>query len=164
MSAPARVRVGQGLDVHAFSGDPARPLVLGGVRVPGPGLAGHSDGDVVLHAVVDALLGAVGAGDIGALFGQDDPAYAGADSAVFVAGALGEVTRAGWRIANVDVTIIAQRPRLGGQRTGIAGSLARLLALDPGAVSVKATTTDGLGFTGRGEGIACLAVAALEGG
>ena len=148
--------------MHAFSDDPARPLVLGGARVPGPGLAGHSDGDVVLHAVADALLGAVGAGDIGLLFGRDDPAYADADSAVFVAGALDEVTRAGFAIVNVDVTIVALRPRLSGHRADITTSLARLLELHPSAANVKATTTDGLGFTGRGEGIASLAVVALE--
>lgn len=152
------IRVGQGVDVHAFSEDPARPLVLGGVRLAeGPGLAGHSDADVVLHAVVDALLGAAGQGDIGTLFGSEDPDYAGADSQVFLAGALARVVAAGWTVGNVDVTIVAERPRLGEHRERIAESVAHLLGVGAGAVSVKATTTDGLGFTGRGEGIACLA-------
>lgn len=156
------MRIGQGLDVHAFSEDPARPLVLGGVRIAeAPGLAGHSDADVVLHALVDALLGAAGQGDIGAEFGSQDDDYAGADSQVFVAGGLERVEGAGWSVGNVDLTIVAARPRLDPHRTRIAASVARLLGVDAGAVNVKATTTDGLGFTGRGEGIACLAVVLL---
>lgn len=155
------VRVGHGLDVHAFSEDPGRPLVLGGITIPGPGLAGHSDGDAVLHAVVDALLGAAGAGDIGAHFGEDDPVHAGAASTVFVGGALEAVAAAGWSVGNVDVTIVAQRPRLAAHREAIAASLARLLQIDPGAANAKATTSDSLGFTGRGEGIACFAVVLL---
>jgi len=157
------VRVGQGVDVHAFSDDPARSLVLGGVRLPdGPGLAGHSDADVVLHAVVDALLGAAGEGDIGTLFGSEDPDYAGADSQVFLAGALARVVAAGWSVGNVDVTIVAERPRLGEHRARIGESVARLLGVGAGAVNAKATTTDGLGLAGRGEGIACLAVVLLH--
>lgn len=156
------MRVGQGLDVHAFSDDPARPLLLGGTRVPdGPGLAGHSDADVVLHALVDALLGAAGQGDIGTLVGTADPAYAGADSGMFVAAALERVTAAGWDVANADVTIVAQRPRLADHLAAIAGSVAGLLGVERDAVNVKATTTDGLGHTGRGEGIACLTVVLL---
>lgn len=156
------MRVGQGVDVHAFADDPARPLVLGGVRIPdGPGLSGHSDADVVLHALVDALLGAAGLGDIGTLFGAADDRYAGADSSVFVAGATARVTEAGWVVANADLTVVAERPRLGAHAAAMAGSVAGLLEVVPAAVNVKATTTDGLGFTGRGEGIACLAVVLL---
>jgi 2-C-methyl-D-erythritol 2,4-cyclodiphosphate synthase len=158
------VRIGQGVDVHPFSDDPARPLVLAGVTVPeGPGLAGHSDADVVLHAVVDALLGAAGLGDIGSLFGSDDPRYAGADSSTFVAEALRRVTDAGWRVGNVDCTVIAQRPRVAPHREAMRERLAALLGVAADAVNVKATTTDGLGFTGRGEGIACVAVVLLTG-
>jgi 2-C-methyl-D-erythritol 2,4-cyclodiphosphate synthase len=158
------VRVGQGVDVHPFSDDPARPLVLAGVTVPErPGLAGHSDADVVLHAVVDALLGAAGLGDIGSLFGSDDPRYAGAASSTFVAEALRRVTDAGWRVGNVDCTVIAQRPRIAPHREAMRERLAALLGVAADAVNVKATTTDGLGFTGRGEGIACVAVVLLTG-
>ncbi len=161
MSA-AGFRVGSGVDVHAFSDDPARPLVLGGVTVPGaPGLAGHSDADVLLHAVVDALLGAAGLGDIGALFGSADPRYAGAGSAVFVTEAAERVRAAGWAVGNVDATLVAARPRLAAHRAAMAASTARLLGVDPADVNVKATTTDGLGSTGRGEGIACLATVLL---
>lgn len=156
------VRVGQGTDVHAFSDDPDRPLLLGGVRIPdAPGLDGHSDADVVLHALVDALLGAAGQGDIGTLFGTAEAASAGADSRLFVAGALERVTGTGMAVGNADVTIVAQRPRLAAHRAAIAASIADVLGVAPGAVNVKATTTDGLGFTGRGEGIAALAVVLL---
>lgn len=158
----AGLRIGQGVDVHAFGEDPDRPLLLGGVRVDGaPGLAGHSDADVVLHALVDALLGAAGLGDIGAVFGSQDPAHAGADSQVFVAGALQRVAAAGWAVANVDLTVVAQRPRLASYRAAITDAVAELLGVASGDVNVKATTTDGLGLTGRGEGIACLAVVLL---
>jgi 2-C-methyl-D-erythritol 2,4-cyclodiphosphate synthase len=158
------MRVGQGLDVHPFSDDPGRGLVLAGVRIPdGPGLAGHSDGDVVLHAVVDALLGAAGLGDIGGVFGSADPRYAGAASSVFVTESLRLVADAGWTVGNVDCTVVAQRPRLAPHREAMRDRLAGLLGAPAGAVNVKATTTDGLGFTGRGEGIACLAVVLLAG-
>lgn len=156
------IRVGQGVDVHAFSEDPGRLLVLGGTAIPAaPGLAGHSDGDVVLHAVVDALFGAVGRGDIGTVFGSEDPDYAGANSQIFLAGALASVVEDGWVVGNVDVTIVAARPHLGAYRHRVADSLAGLLGVAVGAVNVKATTTDGLGFTGRGEGIAAFAVVVL---
>jgi 2-C-methyl-D-erythritol 2,4-cyclodiphosphate synthase len=159
----APFRVGQGVDVHAFTDDPSRPLVLGGVLVPeGAGLAGHSDADVVLHAVVDALLGAAGLGDIGGLVGVDEPGTAGADSARFVAAALARLTAAGWQPANLDCTVVAARPRLAPHRDAIRSSVAALVGLAPDAVNVKATTTDGLGFTGRGEGIAALVVALVE--
>lgn len=156
-------RVGQGVDAHAFADDPERPLVLGGVRVPGePGLAGHSDADVLLHALADALLGAAGLGDMGTLFGSEEQEYAGADSQVFVAGALNEVARAGWTVGNVDATLVAARPRLRPYRTMIGERVSRMLGVAAERVNVKATTTDRLGFTGRGEGVACLVVVLLE--
>jgi 2-C-methyl-D-erythritol 2,4-cyclodiphosphate synthase len=157
------MRIGQGVDVHAFSDDPDRLLRLGGVDIPGAqGLAGHSDADVVLHAVVDALLSAAGLGDIGTLFGSEDPAYEGAPSRLFVERAVQRVGEAGWRVGNVSCTVIAARPRIGPHRKAIRASVADLLAVAVDAVNVSATTTDGLGFTGRGEGIACLAVALLQ--
>jgi 2-C-methyl-D-erythritol 2,4-cyclodiphosphate synthase len=157
------VRIGQGVDVHAFSDDPHRRLVLGGVEIPdAPGLVGHSDADVVLHAIVDALLGAIAAGDIGTLVGVDDPRHAGAASAGFVMAAMDRVRAAGWQPVNVDCTIVAARPRLAPHREAMRGTTARLLQLPEAAVSLKATTSDGLGFTGRGEGIAALAVCLLE--
>jgi 2-C-methyl-D-erythritol 2,4-cyclodiphosphate synthase len=161
---PPALRVGQGIDVHPFSGDARRRLVLGGVRIPDePGLEGHSDADVVLHATVDALLGAAGLGDIGVLFGSEQPEYAGADSQVFLAGALSKVAAAGWRVGNLDLTLVGQRPRIGPYRDRICGSLANLLGIRAGRVNLKATTTDRLGFTGRGEGVACLAIVLLHG-
>ncbi|HEV2719332.1 MAG TPA: 2-C-methyl-D-erythritol 2,4-cyclodiphosphate synthase [Thermoanaerobaculia bacterium] len=153
------MRVGQGIDVHAFDED--RPLILGGVRISDRGgLAGHSDADAVLHAIVDALLGAAGAGDIGQHFPSDDPRWKDADSAVFVAEArrvLGDA-----EIANVDVTVIAQRPKLAPFREAMQTNVARLLDLPAGHVNVKATTTDHLGFLGREEGICAMAVVLVE--
>jgi 2-C-methyl-D-erythritol 2,4-cyclodiphosphate synthase len=151
-------RVGIGFDIHPFSNDPDRPLVLGGVRVEGRGLAGHSDADVVAHAIADALLGAAGLGDLGSLFPDNDATWAGADSM----GLLGEVTRrvlAGWRVANADVTVVLEQPRLAPHRQAMAH---RLGAVVGAPVSVKATRAEALGALGRGEGIACLAVALLE--
>jgi 2-C-methyl-D-erythritol 2,4-cyclodiphosphate synthase len=137
--------------------------MLGGVMIPeGPGLDGHSDADVVLHAVVDALLGAVALGDLGTRFGTNDPIYAGAASSIFVAEALRLVGRAGWTVGNVDATILAQRPRLDPYRAAMTSCLACLLGVEVEAVSIKATTTDGLGMLGRGEGIACTAVVLLH--
>ena len=157
------MRVGQGLDVHAFADDEDRPLILGGVTIPGgPGLAGHSDADVVLHALTDALLGAAALGDLGTVFGTDDPRYAGAPSSVFVNEALRRVGQAGWRLANADCTIVAQRPRLGPHRIAITDGVHRLMGLEPGIISVKSTSTDALGTIGRGEGIGCLAVVLLR--
>jgi 2-C-methyl-D-erythritol 2,4-cyclodiphosphate synthase len=157
------MRVGQGVDVHAFSDDPDRPLVLGGLLLPGEqGLSGHSDADVVLHAVVDALLGAAALGDLGTVFGTDEPRYAGAPSSVFVEEAVRRVSTAGWSVMSVDVTIIAQRPRIDTHRTRIADAVQTLLGVTPGTVSVKATTTDGLGAIGKGAGMACQAIALLE--
>ena len=156
------MRIGQGVDIHRFTDAPDRLLVLGGVRIPdAPGLEGHSDADVVLHAVTDALLGAAAAGDLGSRFGTTEPAYAGAASSVFVAEALRLVRQGGWTIANVDCTIVAQRPKIGPHREAIVQNLADLLGIPLQAVSVKATTTDGLGMIGRGEGVACLALVLL---
>ena len=152
------MRIGQGIDVHAFDED--RPLILGGVRISDRGgLAGHSDADAVLHAIVDALLGAAGAGDIGEHFPSDDARWKDADSAVFLAEARRAAGEA--EIANVDVTIIAQRPKLAPHREAMRDNIARLLDLPAGHVNVKATTTDHLGFIGRGEGICAMAVVLL---
>lgn len=158
------LRVGSGLDVHPFAPDgTGRPLVLGGVTVADEGgLEGHSDADVVAHAVADALLGAVAAGDLGSRFGVDEPATDGADSIGLLTAVVRDLADAGWRPSNLDVTVVAQRPRLGPFRDGMRANLARAAALDHGAVSVKFTTTDGLGAVGRGEGIACWATAMVE--
>jgi 2-C-methyl-D-erythritol 2,4-cyclodiphosphate synthase len=154
------IRVGQGIDVHAF--DESRPLVLGGVRISDTGgLAGHSDADAVLHAITDALLGATGAGDIGKYFPSTDPRWKDADSAVFIREAKRLVAEMEAEIANVDVTIIAEKPKLAPFRDAMSAKIARLLDLPAGRVNVKATTTDGLGFTGRGEGICAMAIVAL---
>lgn len=156
------MRIGQGVDIHPYSTDGARRLVLGGVRIPDePALDGHSDADVVLHATVDALLGAAGLGDIGTLFGSSEPEYAGADSQVFLAGALSQVEARGWQVANLDITLVGQRPRIGPYRDRICSSVATLLGIKSEQVNVKATTSDRLGFTGRGEGLVCLAVVLL---
>lgn len=155
------IRIGQGIDIHPF--DPSRPLVLGGVRIAETGgLGGHSDADAVLHAVTDALLGAAGAGDIGQYFPSDDARWKGADSSRFLAEAKHVIEEMGADIANVDVTIIAQKPRLAPFREAIEGQIAKLLDLPAGHVNVKATTTDHLGFIGRGEGICAMAVVLIE--
>jgi 2-C-methyl-D-erythritol 2,4-cyclodiphosphate synthase len=154
------VRIGQGYDVHPFSEDPARPLVLGGVTVEGgPGLAGHSDADALAHACADAVLGAAGLGDLGDHFPDADPQWAGADSLTLLAEVVRLVGEAGWRVTNLDATVVAERPKLGPLRPRMAE---RLTAVVGAPVSVKATTHEGLGALGRGEGIACLAVALLE--
>ena len=152
--------VGIGFDVHAF--DETRPLVLGGVRIEGaPGLAGHSDADVVSHAIADALLGAARLGDLGSLFPADDR-WRDASSLSILEAAVAALREAGWAVGNVDVTVVAQRPRLAAHRDAMRAALARALAVSEERVSVKATTTDGLGFAGRGEGIAALAAALVE--
>lgn len=154
------VRVGQGYDVHPFSEDPARPLVLGGVTVDGsPGLAGHSDADALAHACADAVLGAAGLGDVGDHFPDTDPEWSGADSLTLLAEVVRLAAEAGWRVVNLDATVIAERPKLGLLRPQMAD---RLTAVVGAPVSVKATNPEGLGAIGRGEGIACLAVALLE--
>lgn len=150
-------RIGQGIDVHPF--DPARPLILGGVRISETGgLSGHSDADAVLHAITDAILGAVGAGDIGHYFPSSDERWRDADSARFVHEAMHILDDMDAKIANVDVTIIAQQPKLAPHRDAMVTSIARLLHLPQGHVNVKATTTDHLGFIGRAEGICAMAV------
>ncbi len=155
------IRVGQGVDVHAF--DETRPLILGGVRISETdGLAGHSDADAVLHAITDALLGAAGAGDIGHYFPSDDARWKNADSTIFLAEAKRAVVEMDADIANVDVTIIAERPKLAPYRDAMEANIARLLDLPAGHVNVKATTTDHLGFIGRGEGICAMAVVLIS--
>ena len=154
------IRVGQGFDVHALVA--GRKLILGGVEIPFErGLLGHSDADVLLHAVTDALLGAAGLGDIGRLFPDTDPRFAGADSRVLLREALALVHRAGWRVGNVDATIIAQAPRISPLAVAIQANIAADLGITADAVNIKGKTTEYLGFTGRGEGIAAQAVAVL---
>lgn len=155
------IRIGQGVDVHPF--DEARPLILGGVRISETGgLAGHSDADAVLHAVTDAILGAAGAGDIGQYFPSDDPKWKGADSSRFVAEAKRILDEMNAEISNLDITVIAQKPRLAPFREAIGAKVAHLLNLPSGHVNVKATTTDHLGFIGRGEGICAMAIVCVE--
>jgi 2-C-methyl-D-erythritol 2,4-cyclodiphosphate synthase len=158
------VRIGNGLDVHAFAeaGDD-RPLVLAGVTVPdATGLVGHSDGDVAAHAVADALLGALALGDLGTWFGVDRPQVAGADSLDLLAVAVDRIAAEGWRLGNLDLTIVAQRPRLASYRDAMRNRLATTLGSDVGRVSVTFTTTDRLGAIGRGEGMAAWATVLLE--
>ena len=155
------MRVGLGHDTHRLA--EGRPLLLGGVRLEHPrGLAGHSDADVVLHAVTDALLGAAGLGDIGDAYPDTDPKYKGCDSRLFLRETLGRLNRDGWRVVNVDVTIFAQEPRLGPVKDRIRRHLAELLGLDAAAVNVKAKTGEGVGHIGRAEAIGCQAVALIE--
>lgn len=155
------LRIGQGFDVHRLVA--GGRLVLGGVEIPAPvGLAGHSDADVLTHAVIDALLGAAGAGDIGEMFPDTDPAYAGIDSTLLLEQVMAKLGTAGWQPVNLDVTVIAQKPKLAPYRDQIRRRMATLLGLPLRAVNIKATTTEGLGFTGREEGIAAQAVVLLE--
>jgi len=156
------MRIGQGFDVHALV--PDRRLVLGGVHIPYHlGLEGHSDADVLLHAICDALLGAAGLGDIGRHFPDSDEQYAGADSRVLLRDVAKKIAAHGLRVANVDATIVAQAPRMAPHFARMTEHIAADLGVAPSAVNLKATTTEGLGFAGRGEGIAALAVALLEG-
>lgn len=155
-----RFRVGHGFDVHRFAA--GTPLILGGVEIPGEvGLEGHSDADVVLHALTDAILGACGAGDIGQHFPPSDPQWRGAASSRFVRHAL-ELARARqFALVNCDVTLVGERPRLGPHRSRVHARLAELLDLPSDRVNIKATTTEGLGWAGRREGLACHAVVLL---
>jgi 2-C-methyl-D-erythritol 4-phosphate cytidylyltransferase/2-C-methyl-D-erythritol 2,4-cyclodiphosphate synthase len=154
-------RTGMGFDVHAFSGE--GPIMLGGVEVPhNRGLSGHSDADVVLHAVTDALLGAAGLGDIGQHFPPSNPRWKGADSAHFLAHAAGLLRGRGAIVDHVDCTIIAEEPKVGPHREAMRERIAGILGLSVDQVSIKATTTEGLGFTGRREGIAAQAVASIR--
>ncbi len=155
------MRIGSGFDAHRLV--EGRRLVLGGVVVPYErGLAGHSDGDVLTHAIIDALLGAAGLGDIGGMFPSSDQRWRDADSIAMLRLTVGRLRDAGHTIGNVDATVLAEAPRLAAHVAAMRERLAAALALDPGEVSVKATTSDGLGFAGRGEGIAAFAVALLE--
>lgn len=157
-------RTGQGFDVHRFAeASASRPLVLMGIHVPHEcGLEGHSDADVMLHALMDALLGAAGLGDIGLHFPDRDPAFRGADSAVLLAQVVEALHDHGWSIVNADVTLIGERPRLGAHRQAMRERIAPLLGVPVQALNVKATTTEGLGLTGRGEGLAAMAVVLIE--
>ena len=162
MSAP--IRTGIGYDVHRFSADPARRLVLGGVTIPdGRGLDGHSDADVLLHAIADALLGAAALGDIGHHFPPGDARWHGADSRYFLNRVQELVTAAGLVPVNIDATVIAEAPRIGPHVPAMRAAIATCLGLDSNLVSVKATTNEGMGFVGRGEGIAALAIATVAG-
>lgn len=150
-------RIGTGYDVHALAAE--RPLVIGGVTIPHPrGLAGHSDADVLLHAIADALLGALALGDLGAHFPDTDPRYQGADSRTLLRHVAGLVQQSGWEVGNLDATVIAQAPKLAPFVAAMRGNIAADLGVDPAQVSVKATTTERLGFAGREEGIAAEAV------
>jgi 2-C-methyl-D-erythritol 2,4-cyclodiphosphate synthase len=155
------VRVGSGFDVHAFG--PGDAVMLGGVRVPhSRGVVAHSDGDVLLHALVDALLGAAGLGDIGQHFPDSDPRWKGANSARFVAGALSLLAERGQKVVNADLTLLAEEPRIARWRDQIRRSVAEQLALPESAVNLKATTTEHLGFIGRGEGLAAMAIVLID--
>lgn len=154
------MRIGHGYDVHRLT--PERKLILGGVDIPWQlGLLGHSDADVLTHAVIDALLGAAGLGDIGGAFPDTDPAYAGASSLLLLERVMEKLGAAGFQVGNVDATILAQRPKLAPYLSQMRDNLAGVMAVPPGRVNVKATTEEGLGFTGAGEGMAAHAVALL---
>lgn len=155
------LRVGIGVDAHALSRNAT--LVLAGVEFAGePGLVGHSDGDVLSHALVDAILGAAGLGDIGELFQSGDQRWQGASSLGLLAHAYEVAREAGWELVNADCVLVGERPRIAPVRTEMRASLAETLGVEPDRVTVRATTTDGLGFTGRGEGLAAHAVALLR--
>lgn len=155
------MRIGHGYDVHRLV--PDRKLILGGVEIPHEtGLLGHSDADVLVHAVMDALLGAAAMGDIGKLFPDNDPAYKGADSMRLAEEVVAKITEAGWRVGNVDVTVIAQAPKLAPYIAQMRTNLAAVLQVDLSQVNVKATTEEKLGFTGEKLGIAAHAVCLLE--
>src|SRR5689334_9804181 len=155
------LRVGSGYDVHAFAEN--RPLVLGGVAIPHQqGLSGHSDADAVIHAIVDALLGAAALGDIGTHFPSSDLRWKDQPSSVFLDYTVDLLSQHHWRISNIDATVVAERPKMAPYIQAMRAHIAEHLQLEVAQVSVKATTTDGLGFAGRREGIACYAVALIE--
>jgi len=157
----ATIRVGQGFDVHALVDD--RKLVLGGVTIPHRlGLAGHSDADVLIHAICDALLGAAAIGDIGHHFPDSDDAYAGIDSTKLLAHVMQLLRDGGWKLGNVDATIMAQQPKIAPFITTMRSRLAEVMAIDPDQINIKATTTEQLGFCGREEGIAAQAVVLIQ--
>ena len=154
-------RIGHGYDVHRLV--PDRDLILGGVKIPHEtGLLGHSDADVLTHAIMDALLGALALGDIGKLFPDNDPAYKGADSLVLAKAVVAEIRKRGWGIVNIDATVLAQAPKLAPHIISMRENLAKALQINVDAVSVKATTEEGLGFTGEKLGICAHAVCLLE--
>lgn len=154
-------RIGQGFDVHALV--PGRPLIIGGVTIPfETGLLGHSDADVLLHALTDALLGAAGLGDIGRMFPDNDPAHAGADSRDLLRRAFAAVRATGFEIVNIDATVICRAPKILPHVAPISANIASDLAIDVTAINIKGKTTEKLGFTGRGEGIAAQVVALLS--
>ena len=155
------MRIGQGIDVHALV--PGRKLVIGGVHIPYHlGLEGHSDADVLLHAICDALLGAAGLGDIGRHYPDTDAKFSEIDSRMLLRDVAKKLVANKWRVVNVDATVVAQAPRLSPHFARMTGNIASDLGIPAGLVSLKATTTEGLGFTGRGEGIAAMAVALIE--
>ena len=157
------MRVGSGVDVHAFG--PGDAVMLGGVRIAhSRGVVAHSDGDVLLHALVDALLGAAGLGDIGQHFPDSDVRWRNADSARFVSATLQLLAQAGQRVVNADLTLLAEAPKIGPWRDAIRSNVARLLDLPPACVNIKATTTEHLGFLGRGEGLAAMATVLIDAG
>ena len=159
-AARATVRVGIGYDSHVFA--ESGPMILGGVSIPGHRrLRGHSDGDAVAHAVTDAVLGAAGQGDIGSMFPDTDPANAGRDSLEMLAAAVRAVGLSGWRVHQVDVTVVAEHPKIAPYRAAMCGALARALGIPARDVSVKGKTNEGMGWIGRGEGLAALAVATV---
>ncbi len=155
------MRIGQGFDVHAFAA--GRKLVLGGVEIPhARGLLGHSDADVLLHAICDALLGAAGLGDIGQHYPDSSPQYADIDSRVLLRNTAAKLKEQKFRVANIDATIIAEAPRMAPHIARMIGNIASDLGVAPSAINIKATTTERLGFVGRDEGIAAMAVALIE--
>lgn len=157
----SRLRIGLGVDAHMF--DAGVPLVLAGVEFPGvPGLAGHSDGDVITHALIDALLGAANLGDIGSLFPSDDAELGGISSLLLLSRAYGKVHDAGYELANAHCVLVGERPRIAARRGEMGRRLAEALGVDTGRIAISATTTDRLGFTGRREGLAAQAVALLR--
>ncbi|MDG2428929.1 MAG: 2-C-methyl-D-erythritol 2,4-cyclodiphosphate synthase [Acidimicrobiales bacterium] len=159
MTEVPTMRIGQGFDVHPFSDDPDRAIVLAGITFEGPGLSGHSDADVVAHAVIDALLGAAGLGDIGQRYPDSDTALAGADSMVLLAEVVSAVDAEGWLVANVDCTVVLEAPRLAPRRAEMQDLLSAVVG---GPVTIKGKRAEGLGALGRREGVACFAVALLE--
>lgn len=158
--SPLTVRTGIGYDSHRFG--PGGPLMLGGIAIPGDErLVGHSDGDAVAHALTDAILGAAAAGDIGEMFADTDPANLGRDSIEMLRAAVDRVAARGWRVAQADVTVIAERPRILPHRSAMVARLADAIGVEEGSLSLKGKTNEGMGWIGRGEGIACMAVATI---
>ena len=158
------IRVGIGFDVHRFSDvSESRPLTLMGIHIPfDRGLAGHSDADVMIHALMDALLGAAGLGDIGRHFPDTDPSYKGIDSTELLRRVMTDMRSRGWQVVNADVGLIGERPKIVSHRSAMKERIAPILGIQPEALNIKATTTEKLGFTGRGEGLAAQAVAMIS--